>query len=243
KGHTDVEAIHSLAEIEGSGIAIYSLVEFHRARQWVQDHGIRLHAPEYRRINSVLLHTGDICHALGPNPGLIDDVDLADHTFNIGFHLITNRVFVEIFENIWLHLQFRWADKKYLDPVKLGEQISKGARSTAPVELANHGDAQAVERTLAINGVKVEQGLSRVLSAHTVAGVDHRHRRNLSRPPSTSLFVVTDHNHVAVATDNANRIFNLFPFNFRREDPGLFGGEYAASQAVHGSFEAEAGAG
>ena len=84
---------------------------------------------------------------------------------------VTHAVSLEILQDVGLHLQLRRADKENLDSLELRQQIGQRAGGASAIELADEGDAEAVERALAINRVQVEQGLRGMLPA--VAIVRH----------------------------------------------------------------------
>src|SRR5690348_14507722 len=81
-----------------------------------------------------------------------------------------------------------------------------------------------------------------MLPTHTVAGIDHWHRREFSSSARAAFLVMPNYDHIAVTANDANGVLNLLAFNFGGEHPRLLGGEHTAAQPVHRSFEAEAGA-
>src|SRR5512147_2392689 len=79
-----------------------------------------------------------------------------------------------------------------------------------------------------------------MLSAVAVTGVDHRNWGHLCRALRAAGFVMANNDHVRVAANNADRVFDLLAFHLRRKRTSVFGREYASAEPVHGSFEAEA---
>src|SRR3954452_8760183 len=81
-----------------------------------------------------------------------------------------------------------------------------------------------------------------MLANHTVASIDHRHRRDFGSSTGPAFLVMPNHDHIGVTANDPNGVLNLLAFNFGGEHLGLLGGEHTAAQSVHRSFEAEAGA-
>src|SRR5512146_865015 len=79
-----------------------------------------------------------------------------------------------------------------------------------------------------------------MLSTVAVAGIDDRHWRDLRSSFRSPLLVMTNHDNVRVAADDADGIFNLFVLELRRKSPRMFGRQHLAAKAIHGGFEAEA---
>ena len=209
----------------------------------MQDHRVGFHLPEHRGIDGVPLQFLPVPHALGPDARLVDDVHFANHAIDVGLQLVLHAVFVEIVEDVGLHLQFGRADEEDLHALELRQQVGQRPRRAALVEFADDGDAQSVERTFAIDRVQIEQRLRGMLAAIAISGIDDRYGRDLRRPPRPAFFVMADHDHVAVAADDANRVFHLLGFDFGGKRARMLGGEHPAAQPVHGRLEAETGAG
>ena len=146
---------------------------------------------------------------------------------------------IEIRQDVRFHLQLRRADKEHLYPVKLGQQIRQRSRRTPLIQLANNGYAKAIQRTLPVNSVQVEQGLGRMLPAIAIPRIDHRHRRDFRGAASAVLVGVPNHNHIRIPADNPDGIFHLLTFNLGRKRTRIFGRQNPAAQAMHGRLERE----
>src|SRR5580693_9697440 len=124
---------------------------------------------------------------------------------------------IQILQDVALHLLLGRADKIDLHALKLCQQVGQGTRGTSSIEFADKRNAQTIERTLAIDGVQVEQRLRRVLPTISVARIDDRHRRYLGCAGRSAGLMMTNNNYVGVAADDANRIFDLLGLNLRRK--------------------------
>src|ERR1035438_5472434 len=82
-----------------------------------------------------------------------------------------------------------------------------------------------------------------MLAARAVTGIDDRHRRDLGRAVRSARLMVTNHDDVAIAANDADGILDLFGLALRGKSMRVFGGTHLAAQPVHGPFKAEAGPG
>ena len=148
----------------------------------MKDDGIGLHAPEHRRVNRVVLKAGAVAESFRPDPRLVHHVHLSDHAIQICFLLVLHAMLLEVGEDVGLHLRFRRAHEEHLHAFELGQEIRERTGGSSLIQFSNQGDAKAVERALAVNGVQVEQGLRGMLPAIAIARIDDWHGRDLGRP-------------------------------------------------------------
>src|SRR5208337_5354294 len=152
-------------------------------------------------------------HALRPDAGLIHHIHFSDDPVNVRLKFVTHSMPVEILEDVGLHLQFGRTDKTNLYPFELCQEIGERTRCASFVKLSDHGDAQAIERTLAIDGVQIEQRLRGMLPAVTISGIDDRHGRNLRRTPGAAFLVVPDYDYIRIAADDVDRVLDVLSLN------------------------------
>src|SRR5208282_734446 len=115
------------------------------------------------------------------------------------------------------HLELGWADKEHLHPFKLRQQVGQRSCGASFVEFTDDGHAEAVQRTLTVNSVEIEQGLRGMLATVAISGIDHRDGRNFRGAARAVIFGMTDYDHVGIAANNANGVFYLLAFDLGRE--------------------------
>jgi hypothetical protein len=121
-----------------------------------------------------------------------------------------------------LHLCFRRAHEEHLHAFELGQEIRERTGGSSLIQFSNQGDAKAVERPLPVNRIEIEQRLCWMLAAVALARINDGHGRDLGRAAGSAFFVMAD--DVGVAADDADRVFDLFSFHFRRESTRVLGG-------------------
>src|SRR5664279_6623402 len=115
---------------------------------------------------------------------------------------------VEVLQDIGLQLQLGRAYEEDLHPFKFRQQVSQGTHGAAAIEFPDEGHAQSIERTLAVNRIQIEQGLGGMLAACAVPRIDDRNRRDLGRAARPARLMMTNHDNVAVAANDADGILH-----------------------------------
>src|SRR5579862_4963535 len=146
----------------------------------MEDQGVGLHAPYQRGIDGKPVEIAAVREAFGMYAGLVNDVDFANHPLKVGFEFVANAVLFEIVEDVELHLQFVRADEEDFHALEFGEQVGERAGSASFIQFADDGNAEAIDGTLAIDRVKIEQGLGGMLAAVAVSRIDDRDTGNLA---------------------------------------------------------------
>ena len=123
------------------------------------------------------------------------------------------------------------------------EQVGERAHRAALRQVSHHGDLQTVDRSnFFADRVKVKQSLGGML-ARAVTGVDDGGFGDGSSTLRGPHLVMADDNHVRVAIENLDGVFQGFTLGHGGKLGGVFRGNDSPSQPVHGGFKGEARAG
>src|SRR3954447_622817 len=145
-----------------------------------------------------------VCHSLGAYSSLIDDIHFPHNLVDVRRQFVVHAMFIEVAEDIWPHLQLGRADEKYLHAIKLCQEIGEGTSSASFIKFSNDGDTQTIQGALPVDGVKIKQGLGRMLSPIAVSSVDDGHGRNVGGAMGTALLVMAYHDYIAITAHDAD---------------------------------------
>src|SRR5271169_5407287 len=109
---------------------------------------------------------------------------------------------VKILQDVSLHLHGRRTHEENLHPVEFRQQIRQRPHRPSAVKFPDKRDTEPVDRTLAVNRVKVEQSLRRMLAAVTISRVNDGYGRDFgcaTRPPG---FVMPNYDRVAIRSND-----------------------------------------
>ncbi len=213
QSHAHIKTVLRFREVSGAGIGVDTLRELCGAWKRVQNHGVGLQLRQHRGINGVEAQAGTVAQTFGVNPGLADDVGLAEDAVHVRDHFVVNIVAVEIFQDVGAHLQFGRANENEFDAIEFCEQVGKGTNGAAAIEFTDEGDAEAVQGAIAINAVEVEKGLRGMLAALAIACVNYGYAGGVGGAARATLFRVANDDHVGVAAEHADGVFHVLGFD------------------------------
>ena len=242
-GFAGKQTVARLFKIVGIRRVVHILCDLIDARQRVENAQVatcfRQHLPAQNVdiLHALILH--EIRETLTLHARHVENVGLGDHLLIkiFVFHKM-NAMLAAILLVFVRHGQFGGSDE-----VECGVEMAHGhderVHGTSVFEVADQVNVQVVECALRLHhGVEVEQRLRRVLVC-SVAGIDHRYRREFTRIERRSFEIVAHHDHIAVVCHHHNRVFEGFAL-CRRRHFGVGKSDDARPESVRGRLKRKA---
>ena len=173
--------------------------------------------------------------------GHVEHVGLGQNGLQLGVLGLRDAGCLDLLDDLRGHAQDLGRDVVQPD-VEEGQQARQRMDGAAILQVAQHGDGQAVDLAqLLADGEQVEQRLGGVL-ADAVAGVDDRLAGVLGRQRGRAGLRVAQHDHIGVAFQRADRVGQRLALGHRGV-AHLVDRDHAAAQPLHGRGERGRGAG
>lgn len=242
QSHADEQAVVGLVEDDQPRVGVDVDRDFFVSRQRVHDDHLVLgsrHALGVQNVEpaNLIVHRC-VLEALLLEAQHVENVRLADRTFEVSGLLEGNAVARELGEELRRHAQVVRRDEHESRTVG-GEQAHERVDRTTVLEVSDHRDREVRELAeFVLDRERIEQSLSRVF-ARAIARVDDRNSAHPRGKLSRTGFTVTQDDDVRVSGDHTDRIGERLALRDRRELARALRTDHASAQTVHGRFEGE----